>query len=202
MNGKPIDRLTLIDVVPPEKPQGFTGTVEATTSDLSAPGAAAKAVDGKPDVIFHLAGVVSGEAETDFEKGYRVNLDGTRALLEAIRAAGLHAESGIHLVDRGLSARHFQILFPTNSISLRLHRTERRRRSASFCLPTTRGAVSSTVSASGCRRFACGPASRTRPHRASSPGSSGSRWPGRKPFCPSLKASATRMRARVPRSDS
>ena len=43
---------------------------------------------GRPDVIFHLAGVVSGEAETDFEKGYRVNLDGTRALLEAIRAVG------------------------------------------------------------------------------------------------------------------
>ena len=38
-------------------------------------------------MIFHLAGVVSGEAEIDFEKGYRVNLDGTRALLEAIRAA-------------------------------------------------------------------------------------------------------------------
>ncbi len=41
-----------------------------------------------PQVIFHLAGVVSGEAELDFEKGYRVNLDGTRALLEAIRATG------------------------------------------------------------------------------------------------------------------
>ena len=87
LNGKTIDRLTLTDVVPPEKPQGFSGTVEAATSDLSAPGAAAKAVASKPDVIFHLAGVVSGEAETDFEKGYRVNLDGTRALLEAIRAA-------------------------------------------------------------------------------------------------------------------
>ena len=87
LNGKTIDRLTLTDVVPPEKPQGFKGTVDATTSDLSAPGAAAKAVGGKPDVIFHLAGVVSGEAETDFEKGYRVNLDGTRALFEAIRAA-------------------------------------------------------------------------------------------------------------------
>ena len=57
-------------------------------SDLAAPGTAEKAVSEQPDVIFHLAGVVSGEAETDFEKGYRVNLDGTRALLEAIRAAG------------------------------------------------------------------------------------------------------------------
>src|SRR6187455_1912386 len=88
LNGKQIDRLTLTDVVPPEKPQGFKGTVDAATSDLSAPGGAAKAVAGKPDVIFHLAGVVSGEAEADFEKGYRVNLDGTRALFEAIREEG------------------------------------------------------------------------------------------------------------------
>jgi nucleoside-diphosphate-sugar epimerase len=88
LNGKPIDRLTLIDVVAPTKPEGFAGTVDAVTSDLSAPGAAAVAVAPQPDVIFHLAGVVSGEAETDFDKGYRVNLDGTRALLETIRHAG------------------------------------------------------------------------------------------------------------------
>ncbi len=88
LNGKPIDKLTLIDVVAPERPQGFSGKVDAAVSDLSAPGAAAKAVAERPEVIFHLAGVVSGEAETDFEKGYRVNLDGTRALLEAVRRAG------------------------------------------------------------------------------------------------------------------
>jgi D-erythronate 2-dehydrogenase len=87
LGGKSIDRLTLIDVVAPEKPAGYAGAVEVSTSDLSAPGAAAKAIGGRPEVIFHLAGVVSGEAEIDFEKGYRVNLDGTRALLEAIRAA-------------------------------------------------------------------------------------------------------------------
>ena len=45
-------------------------------------------IAARPDAIFHLAGVVSGEAELDFEKGYRVNLDGTRALLDAIRTAG------------------------------------------------------------------------------------------------------------------
>ena len=88
LNGQKIDRLTLIDVVAPEKPTGFGGAAELSASDLSSPGAAAKAIAGKPYVIFHLAGVVSGEAETDFDKGYRVNLDGTRALLEEIRAAG------------------------------------------------------------------------------------------------------------------
>src|SRR5581483_5440219 len=87
LNGRTIDRLTLIDVVPPEKPRDFAGTTEVSTADLSAPGVAAKAIAAKPDVIFHLAGVVSGEAETDFDKGYRVNLDGTRALFEAIRSA-------------------------------------------------------------------------------------------------------------------
>jgi len=88
LNGQEIDRLTLTDVIAPEKPAGFAGAVELSASDLSSPGAAAKAVASKPEVIFHLAGVVSGEAETDFEKGYRVNLDGTRALFEAIREAG------------------------------------------------------------------------------------------------------------------
>ena len=86
LNGQPVERLTLIDVVAPEMPADFSGSAEV--SDLAAPGVAAKLVQQRPDVIFHLAGVVSGEAETDFEKGYRVNLDGTRALLEAVRLAG------------------------------------------------------------------------------------------------------------------
>src|SRR5467141_2194959 len=88
LNGKPIDKLTLTDVVTPQKPSGFAGKVEASTDDLPAPDVAEKLIAARPDVIFHLAGVVSGEAELDFSKGYRVNLDGTRALLEAIRATG------------------------------------------------------------------------------------------------------------------
>ena len=55
-----------------------------------------------PTSIFHLAAVVSGEAEADFEKGYRVNLDGTRRLLDAIRAtrARLPPARRLRLVDR------------------------------------------------------------------------------------------------------
>jgi nucleoside-diphosphate-sugar epimerase len=55
-------------------------------ADVAEPGVAARLVADRPELIFHLAAVVSGEAEADFEKGYRVNLDGTRSLLEAIRA--------------------------------------------------------------------------------------------------------------------
>jgi nucleoside-diphosphate-sugar epimerase len=88
LNGAPVDKLTLIDVVAPTRPASFSDHVKTRAADLAEPGVAAKAVSERPDVIFHLAGVVSGEAELDFEKGYRVNLDGSRALLEAIRAVG------------------------------------------------------------------------------------------------------------------
>jgi nucleoside-diphosphate-sugar epimerase len=73
-----ISGLTLVDVVPAE---GLT-----LVADLADDGVAERLVASRPDVIFHLAAVVSGEAEADFEQGYRVNLDGTRSLLEAIRA--------------------------------------------------------------------------------------------------------------------
>jgi nucleoside-diphosphate-sugar epimerase len=88
LNGRQIDKLTLLDVVAPEARANAAGRVETIAADLSAPGQAASVVAARPDTIFHLAGVVSGEAELDFDKGYRVNLDGTRALLEARRAIG------------------------------------------------------------------------------------------------------------------
>ncbi len=73
----PKEELILHDVVP------FEGA--SVVSDLSAPGEAEKLVASRPQLIFHLAAVVSGEAEADFDKGYRVNLDGTQRLFEAIR---------------------------------------------------------------------------------------------------------------------
>ena len=88
LNGRQIDKLTLLDVVPPTNPASFAGKTDMVAADLSTPGKAARVIEDRPDTIFHLAGVVSGEAELDFDKGYRVNLDGTRALLEAIRATG------------------------------------------------------------------------------------------------------------------
>jgi nucleoside-diphosphate-sugar epimerase len=88
LNGRPIERLTLIDVSVPQKPEKFSGSVVTSAADIADPAAARAAVAGRPDVIFHLAAVVSGEAELDFEKGVHVNLDGSRALIEAIRAVG------------------------------------------------------------------------------------------------------------------
>lgn len=83
--GTPIGRVTLVDVEAANAPKEATFKISSRTGDLSLPGEASAVVADNPDYIFHLAGVVSGEAETDFEKGYRVNLDGTRLLFDAIR---------------------------------------------------------------------------------------------------------------------
>ncbi|WDR01156.1 SDR family oxidoreductase [Devosia algicola] len=91
LNGRSIAALTLADIFAPEVPPSQIDIV-SVANDLSAEGAAAELIKDRPDVIFHLAAIVSGEAEADFEKGYRINLDGTRLLYEAIRQAG-QAES-------------------------------------------------------------------------------------------------------------
>ena len=83
-----VSHLTLQDVVAADKPAGATFPVEIVTGDLSDPATAPMLIASKPDAIFHLAAIVSGEAEVEFDKGYRINMDGTRYLLEAVRHAG------------------------------------------------------------------------------------------------------------------
>src|SRR5258705_6165300 len=88
ISGKAISRLPLYDVVPAATPAGAKLPVAIATGDLPAAGEADKLLADRPDVIFHLAAIVSGEAEQDFDKGYRINMDGTRGPLEAVRTAG------------------------------------------------------------------------------------------------------------------
>ena len=84
---RPIESIALVDVVEPPIPPGAV-PVEAIAGDITDAGVAPRMLAERPEVIFDLAAVVSGEAETDLEKGYRINLDGTRRLLEAIRTEG------------------------------------------------------------------------------------------------------------------
>jgi nucleoside-diphosphate-sugar epimerase len=79
---EPVSELTLLDLAKAE-----SSGVEIVAADVAEPGVAEELVASRPDVVFHLAAVVSGEAEADFEQGYRVNLEGTRLLLEAVRRA-------------------------------------------------------------------------------------------------------------------
>src|SRR4029450_4381270 len=82
-----ISRMTLQGGGAPATPDKGGCPVELVAGDFAVPGFAEKLLADRPDVICHLAAIVSGEAELDFDKGYRINLDGTRLLLDAIRLA-------------------------------------------------------------------------------------------------------------------
>jgi len=86
LGGQAIRRVVLADLVPPPADLLADARVEARTGALLAQCAALhhEAFDG----VFHLASAVSAECEADFDLGLRSNLDSTRALLEALRAAG------------------------------------------------------------------------------------------------------------------
>lgn len=83
-DGRPlaITRVKLIDTA---FPRDADPRLVCITGDIAAPGFIDRALDSDTAGVFHLAAVVSGGAEADFELGYRVNLDGTRLLLEACR---------------------------------------------------------------------------------------------------------------------
>lgn len=87
LGGREISELLLADVVAPSAPASAPCPVETIACDFSEPGQAEALIAKRPEIIFHLAAIVSGEAEADFEKGYRINLHGTQRLFEAIRLA-------------------------------------------------------------------------------------------------------------------
>ncbi|MEM8851623.1 MAG: D-erythronate dehydrogenase [Pseudomonadota bacterium] len=84
LRDQPISSLTLVDITAPVLPDGIPGA--ALAADLSDPATAPALIETTPDVIFHLAAIVSGEAEADLKKGYDVNLHGTLSLCDAIAA--------------------------------------------------------------------------------------------------------------------
>ena len=81
--GRAIAEARLVDIVAPPLPAPFPVVLEAF--DIAASYVAPKLAAGRPDIVFLLASVVSGEAEADFDKGYAINLGGTLALFEAVR---------------------------------------------------------------------------------------------------------------------
>jgi nucleoside-diphosphate-sugar epimerase len=80
-----IDKLVLVDAVAPAVPAGAGGRVEAVHDDVADHAMVEHVIGHDTDSVFHLAAVVSGAAEADFDLGMRVNLEGTRLLLEACR---------------------------------------------------------------------------------------------------------------------
>lgn len=82
---RPIERVRILDVVPSS---ATDARVHSVVGDVADRATLESVIDRDTLAIFHLAAVVSGQAEADFELGMRINLDGTRALLDVCRAVG------------------------------------------------------------------------------------------------------------------
>src|SRR3974390_3216166 len=83
-----IDELVLFDNAPPVLPLPDNKRVTLVTGDIADRDAVRTLITPGTASVFHLAAIVSGQAEADTDLGYRINLDGTRAVLHACRALG------------------------------------------------------------------------------------------------------------------
>ena len=89
----PVEELVLFDNAPPALPLPEDRRLPLVTGDIADRETVARLIAPQgntagTDAVFHLAAIVSGQAEADTDLGYRVNLDGTRAVLDACRALG------------------------------------------------------------------------------------------------------------------
>ncbi|PCE22866.1 NAD-dependent epimerase [Paraburkholderia acidicola] len=87
-DGKPqtITELVLLDVVPAAHHDD--SRVRTEVGDIAERSVLERAIDDRTAAIFHLAAIVSGQAEADFDLGMRINLDASRLLLETCRQRG------------------------------------------------------------------------------------------------------------------
>lgn len=179
--------------------------VDYVTGDISDPATVRGLVDRDTAVVVHLAAVVSGGAEADFDLGMRVNLDGTRLLLEACRAAGHQPRvlftSSIAVFGGDLPPVVTDATTPTPQGSYGVQKLIGELLVQDF---SRKGYI--TGAASACRRSSCAPACRMPPHRGSLRESSASRLPASRRSCrstrrrrcgslrraPSLRCSCTR----------
>ena len=111
IGGLPVARLTLADVAIPPLP-ALSGAGRALGLDVTDADAPARLLEGRPDLIFHLAAIVSGEAEADFDRGYAVNLDATRRLLDAIRMTPGYRPRFIFASSIAVFGRPFPAVIP------------------------------------------------------------------------------------------
>ncbi|RWE18118.1 MAG: SDR family oxidoreductase [Mesorhizobium sp.] len=86
--GRAVTAMDLFDAFPCAPPDAPSVEIRTFQGDIADAAISERLAASKPDFVFHLASIVSGEAETNFDLGYRVNLQGGLALLEGLRAHG------------------------------------------------------------------------------------------------------------------
>jgi nucleoside-diphosphate-sugar epimerase len=88
LRNKQITEITLFDIIDSPYPSDSKIPIIVKSGDISNQQTSVDLVSSKPDIIFHLAAIVSGQAEQEFDLGWNINAKGSWALFEAIRNIG------------------------------------------------------------------------------------------------------------------
>ena len=88
LNGKMIKKIKLFDIIMAPFPKNTNIEIEISVGDISKDETCKDLINSKPEIIFHLAAVVSGQAEEEFDLGWNINAKGSWNLFEAIRHSG------------------------------------------------------------------------------------------------------------------
>ena len=88
INNEKISEITLFDIIDAPYPQDAMISIKSSSGDISDEKVSKNLISSKPDIIFHLAAIVSGQAEQEFDLGWNINAKGSWGLFEAIRQQG------------------------------------------------------------------------------------------------------------------
>ena len=86
LKNQKISEITLFDIVEAPYNENSSITITTKSGDISDPQVSRDLISSEPDVIFHLAAIVSGQAEQEFDLGWNINTKGSWGLFEAIRS--------------------------------------------------------------------------------------------------------------------
>ena len=88
LNNQKISEITLFDIIEAPYPNNTNIPIQSKSGDISDIDVSKNLISSKPDIIFHLAAIVSGQAEQEFDLGWDINAKGSWGLFEAIRHQG------------------------------------------------------------------------------------------------------------------
>ena len=88
IKSKKVSEITLFDIINAPYPENSSIPIITKSGDISDPKVSNDLILSKPDIIFHLAAIVSGQAEQEFDLGWNINTRGSWGLFEAIRSQG------------------------------------------------------------------------------------------------------------------
>ena len=109
LRGKAIEKITLCDMVAPQNQIQAEFPIDFIKFDMTDEQSVFTSIPNDTDVIFHLASIVSGQAEADMELGYKVNLDGMFDELSQLDHNKLSYKDRMFVSDRAHLVTKYQL---------------------------------------------------------------------------------------------